>query len=100
MTWADNINGTYEAIGGMFMIANCIKVYKDKEVKGISLASAAFFCSWGYFNIYYYPSLNQIMSTVGAILMTIANTTWIGMAIYYVRHPELATQVKIDKYDV
>ena len=85
MSWADTVNGSYEMIGGIFMLANCAKVYKDKQVKGISLASAAFFCSWGYWNIYYYPSLHQWMSTLGAILMTLFNTIWIAMAIYYTR---------------
>ena len=66
MTWADTTNGIYESMGGLFMLANCVKVYKDKEVKGISLLSMLFFTSWGYWNLYYYPSLSQWMSTVGA----------------------------------
>lgn len=85
MSWADTVNGFYEMVGGIFMLVNCVKVYKDKQVKGISLASAAFFCSWGYWNIYYYPSLHQWVSTLGAILMTLFNTIWIVMAIYYTR---------------
>jgi hypothetical protein len=85
MTWADNINGLYETIGGLFMLANCIKVYKDKEVKGISLVSCVFFCTWGYWNLYYYPSLDQWMNTIGAALLTLFNTIWIGQAIYYTR---------------
>ncbi len=85
MTWADNINGLYEAIGGIFMLANCIKVYKDKEVKGISLVSCIFFCTWGYWNLLYYPLLGQWMSTAGAALLTLFNTIWIGQAIYYTR---------------
>ena len=83
--WGDNVNGMYETIGGLFMLANCVKVYKDKQVKGISLMSAAFFCSWGYWNIYYYPSLDQWASTLGAVIMTLFNTVWIGQAIYYTR---------------
>ena len=93
MTWADNVNGTYETIGGLFMLANCIKVYKDKEVKGISLTSAMFFCSWGLWNIVYYPSLNQWMSTIGAILLAFFNTTWLCQAIYYTRKNRLGKEL-------
>lgn len=85
MTWADTVNGGYESVGGIFMLLNCIRLYKDKEVKGVSLIPAAFFCSWGYWNLYYYPSLNQWASTWGAALMTLVNTVWIGQAIYYTR---------------
>jgi hypothetical protein len=85
MTWADTVNGSYEAIGGMFMLANCIKVHKDKEVKGISLVSSAFFCSWGCWNIVYYPSLNQWMSTIGAALLAFFNIIWLCQAFYYTR---------------
>lgn len=85
MSWQDSTNGIYEMVGGIFMLFNCIQVYKDKAVKGISLTSAMFFCSWGYWNLYYYPHLGQWSSTAGAAVMVLFNSIWIGQAIYYTR---------------
>ena len=83
MTIADSVNGSYELIGGFFMLVNCVKLFMDKELRGTTLISAIFFCSWGYWNLYYYPLLSQWMSTIGASFLTIFNTAWIFMAIYY-----------------
>lgn len=79
----DLINGTYECLGGIFLLNNCLHLYKDREIKGVSLITSTFFCSWGYWNLWYYPYLNQWMSFVGGCLVVIANTLWILMAIYY-----------------
>jgi uncharacterized membrane protein YfcA len=84
MSWQDIVNGIYEIGGGLFMIWNCYKLYKDKDVKGLSLVSSAFFSTWSFWNIYYYPSLNQIVSLCGAILLSITNVIWMIMALYYV----------------
>jgi uncharacterized membrane protein YfcA len=83
MTIQDCINGSYEAIGGAFLLINCLRLYKDKEVKGITLSAAFFFSTWSWWNLYYYPHLNQWMSFYGALLIAASNTLWIAMAIYY-----------------
>lgn len=85
MIVADAINGTYEMCGGLFLFSNCYRLFKDKEIKGVSIISTAFFCSWGYWNLYYYPSLNQWMSFTGGLLIVTANTLWVALAIYYKR---------------
>lgn len=85
MTWADNVNGVYEMGGALALAWNCWTTYKDKEIKGLSIISMVFFTSWGYWNLYYYPSLNQWMSTLGAAALVFFNTIWLGQAIYYTR---------------
>lgn len=90
MSIPDVINGTYELLGGVFLLVNCFKLLKDKEVKGISITASAFFTSWGYWNLYYYPSLNQWFSFAGGILIVAANTWWVYLAIYYARKKKLA----------
>jgi len=89
MSWQDCTNGAYEMGGGIFMLLNCLKTYWDKEVKGISIISMIFFCSWGYWNLYYYPHLNQWISALGAAILVLFNTIWICMAIYYTRKNKL-----------
>jgi uncharacterized membrane protein YfcA len=93
MSIPDAINGTYELCGGFFLLANCFKLLKDKEVKGISIASSAFFTSWGVWNLWYYPHLNQHFSFLGGILIVLANAWWVYLAIYYSRKKRLAKPV-------
>ena len=79
----DIINGFFESIGGLLLWLSCYRLYQHKEVKGVSMIPIAFYASWGYWNLFYYPSLNQWFSFVGGIVVISANTTWVIMAIYY-----------------
>jgi len=83
MNKSDAINGIYELIGGLFLLQNCFRLYRDKEVKGITLPAATFFATWSWWNLYYYPSLNQWLSFSGALLIAVTNATWVIMAMYY-----------------
>jgi len=85
MTIGDVVNGLYEFVGGFFVLYNCVRLYKDKEIKGVSIIPTAFFCTWGIWNLYYYPSLNQWLSFSGGLSVSIANITWVLMAIYYTK---------------
>lgn len=95
MSVPDLINGSFETLGGLFLLHNCFRLYKDKEVKGITLSACAFFTSWGYWNLWYYPHLNQWFSFTGGLLIVAANTWWIVMAIYYSRKKKLAKTSKV-----
>jgi hypothetical protein len=85
MNKADAINGLYELIGGLCLLQNCFRLYKDKQVKGVTLHAAAFFATWSWWNLWYYPSLNQWLSFSGAILIAVTNAIWVVMAIYYTK---------------
>jgi len=81
----DMINGIFEIAAGILIWANCYRVYKDKQVKGVSLLAVSVFVLWGYWNLYYYPFLGQWLSFIGGIMVVTANTVWVGMMMYYVR---------------
>lgn len=83
--WQDNINGTYELVGGFFLFLNCLKLYRDKKIRGVSILATAFFASWGFWNLYYYPHLGQWMSFLGGICIVSFNTLWVGMMLWYTR---------------
>ncbi|MEK9194422.1 MAG: hypothetical protein AAB884_01280 [Patescibacteria group bacterium] len=83
MIWPDVVNGSYEILGSVMMFWNCRCLYKDKQVKGVSVLAAAFFTSWSFWNLYYYPSLGQWMSFLGALIFVFVNASWVTMAIYY-----------------
>jgi hypothetical protein len=79
----DKINGLYEFLGACFISMNVWRVYKDKKVSGVALTPTFFFTSWGFWNLYYYPSLDQWWSFSGGLFIVIMNMTWLGMAVYY-----------------
>ncbi len=83
MAWPDVVNGCYEGFGGLMMLLNCYRLYKDKQVKGVSLVTTAFFTSWSFWNLYYYPSLGQWFSFSGGLIIGFFNALWVGMAVYY-----------------
>ena len=85
MTWQDLANAIKEVIAGLFCWNNVRLLIRDREVKGISILTIAFFSLWGYWNLYYYPWLNQILSFIGGIVVVSANTTWVIFAVYYTR---------------
>ena len=84
----DLINGSFECFGGTLLCINIYRLLRDKQVRGISLIPVIFFTLWGYWNLFYYPHLNQWVSFFGGILVVLANTMWVLMAIYYKRNPK------------
>lgn len=76
VSWQDAVNGAFEMVGGFVLWANVWKIKKDKMVRGALSAVTLFFTLWGYWNLYYYPSLNQWLSFFGGINIVAANTAW------------------------
>lgn len=81
----DIINGLFEVFGGVFITMSIIKLHRDKQVAGVNWLMIAFFAAWGYWNLYFYPSLGQWWSFWGGIGVVITNTIYLGMLIYYSR---------------
>lgn len=85
MQVADLVNGVFEGGGSLLIWLNIRRRLKDKKVEGVSLIPTAFWTIWGYWNLYYYPSLHQWLSFAGGLGMVWGNTVWIVFAIYYTR---------------
>jgi hypothetical protein len=83
--WQDKINGLFEFLSGFFILLHCIKMHKDKAVRGVSILAAVYFTSWSYWNLHYYPHLSQWRSFIGGTFTTFMHTVWFGMIIYYIR---------------
>ena len=83
--WEDKVNGLFELFGGLFVLLSCIKLYRQKKVRGVSAIGIGYFTLWGYWNIHYYSNLAQWMSLVGSLTVTLINTFWLGQIIYYLR---------------
>lgn len=77
MSIPDIINGTFELAGGLFIWMNVVQVWKDKIVRGVHWLPTAFFTTWGVWNLYYYPHLNQWVSFAGGICIVLGNLAWV-----------------------
>ena len=79
----DTINGVFEGGGALLLILNINRLIKDKKVSGISLFPVIFFSIWELYWLWYYPTLKQWCSFVGAAALLLSNTVWVALALYY-----------------
>ena len=79
----DFVNGAFELVGSAMLWRNVWQLHKDKLVKGVHWNATAFFTAWGYWNLYYYPHLDQWFSFAGGLSIVVANTVWLGQMMYY-----------------
>lgn len=87
----DAINGCFEILGSFFILNHCRVLLKQKKVSGVSVVSTVYFSAWGFWNLYYYPSLDQWMSFTGGIAIMLSNVLWIGLMLWYRRDRLLPT---------
>ncbi len=83
MNIADTINGTFELLGGVAILGHCKTLLKDKMVKGVNWGSVIFFTLWGFWNIYYFPHLDQWISFYGGIFIVLMNIFWLILIFKY-----------------
>lgn len=81
----DTINGLFEFVAAAFILNHCRVLFADKQVRGMSTVSTIFFTCWGFWNIYYYPHLDQMWSFYGGLCVVSANVMWVAMQLYYRR---------------
>ena len=74
-------NGVFECLGGWFTWRNSLALDKARELKGVYWPTTAFFTAWGFWNMYYYPSLDQPFSFAGGVLLASGNLMWVILAV-------------------
>lgn len=79
----DLLNSLFELSGAAFVFFSIRDTLKNKSATGISIITVLFFSVWGYWNLFYYPSLEQWLSATGAILLAITNTVWLTLVLYF-----------------
>lgn len=82
---ADTLNGVFEIGGALLTLGNVRRVRRDKKVRGVDWRVMGFFAAWSWWNLFYYPSLGQWVSAIGAVIMVVTNTLWVLLAWKY-RH--------------
>lgn len=81
----DAVNGLFEVLGAVTIWGNVRRILRDKQVRGIDWRVTLFFSAWGYWNLYYYPSLEQWLSFAGGLALVAGNTLWVALAWRYRR---------------
>ena len=85
MSIPDLINGSFELTGGLLCWANVRRLLRDRKVQGVDWRVSAFFSAWGFWNLFYYPSLSQWASFVGGLAIVVANTAWVVLALRFIK---------------
>lgn len=81
----DIINAVFEMVSGLLIWLSVAKLYRDKIVRGVHLAPIGWFLLWGFWNLFYYPHLNQWWSFFAGINVVAANGVWWVQMLYYLR---------------
>ena len=80
---SDQFNALLALSGACFLLPSIFEAYKKKLVVGIHWSTPLFFTSWSLWNIWYFHSLDQPYSTVGALSMFIVDIVWLGLILKY-----------------
>ena len=79
----DAVNGLFECLGGVLLWMGVRRLWIDREVKGMYWPATMFFGLWGWWNLFYYPSLGQWLSFLGGLVVVSANTTWVVLFLVF-----------------
>lgn len=81
----DYVNGLFELGMALVILLSINKLRRDKMVHGIHWANIAFPATWGFWNLIYYPSLDQWFSFFGGLAVVIVNMIYLAMIFHYSR---------------
>ena len=70
----------------IFYVLNLFKLIKDKDVKGISKLSIAFFSLWNIWTLFFFLMVTEFWWTIAAyVIVSVLNVTYIILMIKYSR---------------
>ncbi len=81
----DLANAAFELVGAGFLTVDCIKLARDRKLRGMYWPGRVFWASWGLWNVIYYPAIGQMFSFYAGLLVLAANAVWCVLAWKY-RH--------------
>ena len=77
----DLVNGSFELVGAYCTWMNAYRLWKERKIQGVYWPATAFFTTWGMWNLYYYPALDQWLSFYAGIVLVAGNVLWVAMAV-------------------
>src|ERR1044072_8110677 len=87
----DLINGLFELGGAAAVALSIAAVWKDRMYAGLSVWQVVFFQSWGWWNVFYYPSIDQTWSFYGGLALAFSNTAYL-FSLWRFRHVRLKSE--------
>lgn len=96
----DIFNGLFELGGALFIVGHIVRLHRDKLVRGVYWPAVAFFALWGYWNLYYYAALEQPVSWLAGLCVTISNSIWLGQMLYWLRRERVIDPSRLNDYVV
>jgi len=79
----DLINSVFEFVGTGAVAFSAYECYRNKSAAGAHWLSASFFFLWGWWNLFYYSSLDQTASLIATLLMIFVQMIYMGLIIKY-----------------
>lgn len=81
----DLLNSFFQ-LGGAFVVWLSVRqLLRTKNPDGVSLVHVAFFTTWGAWNLYYYPHLEQWFTFAASCMLFIGDATWCWLLWKYRR---------------
>ncbi len=77
----DHINGAFELFGATLLLLDVLALRRDRIIAGVHWGPRIFFTAWGFWNLYYYPQLNQYWSFIGGCALAIVNAAWLVLLV-------------------
>lgn len=79
----DLLNAGFELTGAVFTWISVLRVCRDKGYAGIYVPAIVFFFCWGFWNLYFYPSVDAVWSFHAGIPLCLGNLAWVASMLYY-----------------
>lgn len=83
MMIADGVNATFELSGGFAIWLSIKKLWLSRRTDGVHYGHVAFFTAWGVWNLIYYPSLGQTLSTIGGVGVLVTNMIYLYLCFRF-----------------
>jgi hypothetical protein len=94
------IMALFPTLSSAMLGLNISAVLKDKEVKGLSMYTLAFFTTYAAWMVFYFHHHNSTGPMIGAALNLIANGAYLALAVYFrslYDRPVATTATKISR---
>lgn len=82
----DHIMSVFEIGAIISWTANIHILWKDKQVRGVSLAAQVFWLAYGIVQVYFAASLRQFWATLSFTICAAATSIYVALAFYYKNH--------------
>lgn len=94
--WQDKVNSCLLGLSAILLVLNVRRLYRDKSVSGVSIWPVVLYDVWGFWDLYYFPSLHQWFSMGASFIACCTNAVWLFLAVYYMRRKP----VQLDLEDI